>query len=230
MEKNIVSLLKGVELFAALTDTQLSLIQDLVIPKVYSKDSIIFHEEDENSHSLFLIATGEVCIYVTTVDGKETILTLMGVGDFFGEMSLIDGEPRSASVRTQTDSNLLMLRRSDFLKLLHQFPSLALDLMSQMSSRIRKANKYISTLSNMSAHGRVAEVLLKLAEERGVRTKLVSGQIVTVIHNKPTQQQLAEMAGATRETVSRAITIFKQKGLINIAGKDIIIIQEEMKF
>jgi CRP/FNR family transcriptional regulator, cyclic AMP receptor protein len=227
MTVNKESILKNVELFSALSDEQLLLIQGLVVSKTFKKDSIIFHEEDENNLSLFLISSGEVSVFVTGMDGKETILTLLSVGDFFGEMSLIDGEPRSASVRVTKESTLLMIRRNDFLKLLHQFPSLALDLMAEMSKRLRRANKYISSLSNMSVHGRVAEALLKLAEERGQRVKAQGGQVVTIIRNKPTQQQLAEMAGTTRETVSRIMQNLKQRGLINVSSKEIIILQEE---
>ena len=164
---------------------------------------------------------------VTGVDGRETILSFLERGDFFGEMSLIDGEPRSASVRTVSDSQLMIIYRDAFLSLIKQYPELAMSLLSEMSKRLRKANKQIGSLSTMSVSGRVAGTLLNLMEERGVRIHTDNGKMVTVIHNRPTQQQLADMSGTTRETVSRISSILVKAGAIAITGKDIVIFDEE---
>jgi len=147
-------------------------------------------------------------------------------GDFFGEMSLIDGEPRSASVRTVTDAQLLIIHRESFLQLIRQSPEIAMGLLSEMSKRLRKANRQIGSLSTMSVSGRVAGTLLNLMQERGVRIHTDGGKMVTVIHNRPTQQQLADMSGTTRETVSRICSLLVRTGAIAMTGKDIVIFDE----
>jgi len=227
MDVPVLDLLKGVELFSELSDEQLKLLANLVEVQNFNRDETVVLEGDDSVQALYLIASGSVQVYMTGVDGRETILSFLERGDFFGEMSLIDGEPRSASVRTVTDAQLLIIYREGFLSLIKQYPELAMSLLSEMSKRLRKANKQIGSLSTMSVSGRVAGTLLNLMEERGVRIHTDNGKMVTVIHNRPTQQQLADMSGTTRETVSRISSILVKAGAIAITGKDIVIFDEE---
>jgi len=226
MSADILELLKGVDLFSRLSDGQIEMIADVVNRRKYSKEESIIHEDDDSSHTFFMIASGEVKVYLSGSDGRETILALLGPGDFFGEMALIDGEPRSASVKATCVSELVLIQRNDFIQKLRQFPDLAMSFLEEMSHRLRKANRQISSLSTLTVFGRVAGTLLNLAEERGVRTHFDGGRMVTKIPNKPTQQQLAEMSGTTRETVSRVLNSLKKKGVIAIAGKDLIILED----
>lgn len=228
VDKNVVELLKGVDLFSGLTEQQLEQLASLVIVSDFSRDETVILEKDESVQALFLIASGEVKVYMTGIDGKETILALLERGDFFGEMSLIDGEPRSASVKAVTAAKLFILRREHFLKLLDTTQGLATGLLMEMSHRLRKANRQIGSLSTMSVYGRVAGTLLSLIEERGVRVHGDDGRMVTVIRNRPTQQQLAEMSGTTRETVSRVFSSLIRKRLISVVGKDLVIIEENL--
>jgi CRP/FNR family transcriptional regulator/CRP/FNR family cyclic AMP-dependent transcriptional regulator len=227
MDVPVLELLKGVELFSELSDDQLKLLANLVEVQNFNRDETVVLEGDDSVQALYLIASGSVQVYMTGVDGRETILSFLERGDFFGEMSLIDGEPRSASVRTVTDSQMLIIYREGFLSLIKQYPELAMSLLSEMSKRLRKANKQIGSLSTMSVSGRVAGTLLNLMEERGVRIHTDNGKMVTVIHNRPTQQQLADMSGTTRETVSRISSLLVKAGAIAITGKDIVIFDEE---
>lgn len=222
-----LGLLKGVELFSELTDEQLKLLADLVVVQNFNRDETVVLEGDDSVQALYLIASGSVQVYMTGADGRETILSFLERGDFFGEMSLIDGEPRSASVRTVTDAQMLIVHRESFLLLIRQYPEIAMGLLSEMSKRLRKANKQIGSLSTMSVSGRVAGTLLNLMEERGVRIHTENGKMVTVIHNRPTQQQLADMSGTTRETVSRVTSILVRAGAIAMTGKDVVIFDEE---
>lgn len=228
VDKNVVELLKGVDLFSGLTEQQLEQLASFVIVSNFSRDETVILEKDESVQALFLIASGEVKVYMTGIDGKETILALLERGDFFGEMSLIDGEPRSASVKAVTAAKLFILRREHFLKLLDTTPGLATGLLMEMSRRLRKANRQIGSLSTMSVYGRVAGTLLSLIEERGVRVHGDDGRMVTVIRNRPTQQQLAEMSGTTRETVSRVFSSLAKKGLVSVVGKDLVITEENL--
>ena len=228
MDTTAVDLLKGVELFSELNEEQLGMIANLVIVKNYNRDETVVLEGDDSMQALYLIATGSVQVYMTGIDGRETILSFLERGDFFGEMSLIDGEPRSASVRTVTDAKLLVIHRESFLSLIRKTPEIAMALMSELCKRLRKANKQIGSLSTMSVSGRVAGTLLNLMQERGVRIHTDNGNMVTVIHNRPTQQQLADMSGTTRETVSRICSLLVKTNAIAMTGKDIVIFDEDM--
>ena len=218
MDASTVDLLKGVELFSELNEEQLGMIANLVIVKNFNRDETVVLEGDDSVQALYLIATGSVQVYMTGIDGRETILSFLERGDFFGEMSLIDGEPRSASVRTVTDAKLLVIHRESFLSLLRKTPEIAMSLMSELCKRLRKANRQIGSLSTMSVSGRVAGTLLNLMQERGVRIHTDNGNMVTVIHNRPTQQQLADMSGTTRETVSRICSLLVRTNAIAMTG------------
>ncbi|MBR4915512.1 MAG: Crp/Fnr family transcriptional regulator [Fibrobacter sp.] len=226
MDANILGLLKGVELFSELSEEQIGMLADLVVSQNFNRDETVVLEGDDSVQALYLIASGSVQVYMTGVDGRETILSFLERGDFFGEMSLIDGEPRSASVRTVTDAQMLIIHRESFLKLIRQSPEIAMGLLSELSKRLRKANRQIGSLSTMSVSGRVAGTLLNLMEERGVRIHTDNGSMVTVIHNRPTQQQLADMSGTTRETVSRICSLLVKTNAIAMTGKDIVIFDE----
>jgi len=226
MDNSVVSLLKGVDLFSELNEEQLGMLAGLVVVQNFNRDETVVLEGDDSMQALYLIASGSVQVYMTCVDGRETILSFLERGDFFGEMSLIDGEPRSASVRTVTDSQLMIIHREAFLKLIHHTPEIAMSLLSEICKRLRKANKQIGSLSTMSVSGRVAGTLLNLMEERGVRMRTGNGQMVAVIHNRPTQQQLADMSGTTRETVSRICSMLVKSNAIAMTGKDIVIFDE----
>ena len=228
MDTTAVDLLKGVELFSELNEEQLGMIANLVIVKNYNRDETVVLEGDDSMQALYLIATGSVQVYMTGIDGRETILSFLERGDLFGEMSLIDGEPRSASVRTVTDATLLVIHRESFLSLIRRTPEIAMALMSELCKRLRKANKQIGSLSTMSVSGRVAGTLLNLMQERGVRIHTDNGTMVTVIHNRPTQQQLADMSGTTRETVSRICSLLVRANAIAMTGKDIVIFDEDV--
>ena len=226
VDSNVCGLLKGVDLFSELTEEQLGLLANLVVVQDFNRDETVVLEGDCSMQALYLIASGTVQVYMTGVDGRETILSFLERGDFFGEMSLIDGEPRSASVRTVTDAQMMIIHREPFLALIRQTPEIAMSLLSEMSKRLRKANRQIGSLSTMSVSGRVAGTLLNLMEERGMRIHTDNGQMVTVIHNRPTQQQLADMSGTTRETVSRICSMLVKANAIAMTGKDIVIFDE----
>ncbi|MCF0224890.1 MAG: Crp/Fnr family transcriptional regulator [Fibrobacter sp.] len=226
MDSDIVGLLKGVELFSELTEEQLGLLANLIVVQDFNRDETVVLEGDSSMQALYLIAAGSVQVYMTGTDGRETILSFLERGDFFGEMSLIDGEPRSASVRTVTDAQMMIIHRESFLQLIKQTPEIAMALLSEMSKRLRKANKQIGSLSTMSVSGRVAGTLLILMEEKGVRIHTENGKRVVVIHNRPTQQQLADMSGTTRETVSRICSMLVKAGAIAMTGKDIVIFDQ----
>lgn len=221
-----LSLLKGVDLFASLSDNELLQIAALTSVQSFKRDETIILERDDSAMALYIVMSGSVQVFVTAQDGRETILSLLTRGDFFGELSLIDGEPRSASVRANSDVNVLVLMREDFLTMLDNKPGIAKSLLVELSTRLRRSNKQISSLSSMSVFGRVAGTILSLGEQHGIRVPSKDGNSATVVRNRPTQQQLADMSGTTRETVSRIFASLEKKGLIAVNDKELVIFDD----
>jgi CRP-like cAMP-binding protein len=157
------------------------------------------------------VAGGQVKVVLIGEDGREVILSVLAQGDFFGEMSLIDDEPRSAHVIAMEDAQLLVLRREDFQRALEEYPRIALGLLRALSRRLRRADDKIGALVLLDVLGRVARVLLELADESG-------GDLIT---KRVTHHTLAQMIGSSRETVSRTIRELADRGLIEVSRKGI---------
>ena len=202
-----VVFLRNVPIFNELTDQELEKIAALGVRKKYKKGSIILLEE-ETGAALFVIVSGKVKIVRMDDDGREVILSILGESDFFGEMAILDGLTRSASVVATAKSELFMIHRRDFLKLLNDYPMVAIALLRELTGRLRKADAQIKSLSLKDAAGRVANVVLQLADDIGMFRK---GRVE--IDEIPLQQDLANMAGTSRETISRMIHKFIKKGI-----------------
>lgn len=219
-----VEILKNIPLFSELSDKDLQRILQVANRQHYHKENLILIEEEVGS-SMFVILQGRVKISRISDDGREVILAIMSEGDFFGEMSLLDGQTRSANVTAIEDSELLVIRREEFLQMLNDYPQIAINLLKELAQRIRKGDEHIKSLSLQDAKGRVANTLLRIAEDYGVFRK---GQVE--ISELPLQQDLANMAGTSRETISRVIkTLIQQGYLKKQRGKIIILDYERFK-
>jgi CRP/FNR family transcriptional regulator, cyclic AMP receptor protein len=227
MNRAHLNLLKGVDLFSSLSDIQIALLATMTVEQTFPRGQTIL-AESETSETFFLIAQGSVKVALTAEGGREVILATLGKGDFFGEMSLLDGEPRSAAVRAVTKTNALLIHRDDFVKSLKRHPDLALALLAELSKRLRGANRQISSLALMRVWGRVAVTLLKLIEERGIRTHTKEGKNIVIIHGRPTHKMIAEMSGTTRETVTRVFKTLEDRGAIATSGRDLVILEENL--
>jgi len=220
--KDLEQLTANVPLFANLEKVERDAITSILVKKAFKPDEMIVHEDDSENHAFFIIADGTVHVTVFTSEGKQTILATLRKGEFFGEMALLDGEPRSASVIAAESCVLLMLYRRSFLEILQKYPKITIQMLIEMSRRLRRTNRQINTLSLMSVYGRVAEVILTLSKESGKRF----GKMI-VIENRPTHQEIAEMAGTSRETVSRVMSQLQKKQYISIDRKRMVILDEE---
>lgn len=195
--------LTTVPLFASLAPAEVVAFSQLLREKSYPKGSVILFEDDPGD-SLFIVRSGRVKVVLVAEDGREVILGILDSGDHFGELSLIDDEPRSAHVVAMEESTLLVLRREDFRRRVEQNPSVAWALLIEMSHRLRRADEKIGSLVLLDVPGRIARVLLDASAESG------AGHI-----DKPlTHQTIANVIGASRETVSRAIREFVDAGWI----------------
>ncbi len=217
MDKEEINVLRNVPIFAELEERELEKIAKLGVRQKYKKGNVVVIEQ-ESGAALFIIVSGKVKIVRMDEDGREVILSIFGPGEFFGEMSQLATVARSASVIATEKSELLMIHRRDFLELLHEFPSVAISLLAELAMRLRKADMQIKSLSLKDAAGRVANVVLMLADDIGIFRK---GKVE--IEDLPLQQDIANMAGTSRETVSRMLNMFVEKGQIQLDGSKITI-------
>ena len=212
-----LSFLQNVPIFADLEEPELRKIEKLGLRKKYKRGNIVVLEKEMGA-ALFVIVSGKVKIVRTDEDGREVILSIFGPGEFFGEMSLLDGLARSASVVALSKAELFMIHRRDFLKLLNEHPQVAISLLGELTTRLRKADTQIKSLSLKDASGRVANVILMLADDIGVFRK---GKVE--IDELPLQQDMANMAGTSRETVSRMLHQFIREGHLQLEGNKLTI-------
>lgn len=210
-----------VPLFANLSPTDRMAICSAMIERSFVAGNIIVFEEDDESQTFFMIVSGSVHVTVLSSAGKQTILATLRRGEFFGEMAVLDGEPRSASVVAADSCILLMLYRKTFVEILQKYPKITIAMLVEMSRRLRKSNRHINTLSMMSVFGRVADVLLQLAKENGRKV----GSMI-VVEKRPTHQMIAEMAGTSRETVSRVLSQLQKKRYLTLDRKRLVILNE----
>ncbi len=210
-----------VPIFSELPMETIESIAKVGTRRTYKKDNLILMEEDSGG-ALFVIVYGKVKVSRSSGDGKEVILSILGESDFFGEMALLDGQSRSANVVALEDSELFIIRREDFLNLLKQHPEVAISLLQELTQRLRTADMKIKSLTLKDAEGKVATVILQIADDIG---KIKQG--VVEIEKLPLQQDLASMAGTSRETISRTLHSFAKKGLVEIEGSKLRILNYE---
>jgi len=216
-DKAKADLLAKVSIFSQLSTADISDLVGLVSVKEFVKDTPVLHQMDPGD-ALYIIVSGKVKVSRYGEDGREIILTTLGPGDFFGEMALLDSEPRSADVTTKEDSLVLLLKRDDFIAHIRKYPSVAVAVLVEMSRRLRRADEKIGNLALLDVYGRVARVLLDISETEGVVTE--KG---IVIESRPTHQEIAAMIGTSRETVSRVLSDLAKDGYLTIQGKKIVI-------
>lgn len=216
MPSDALPVLKSVPLFREVSEADLRAIADLVRERRQPKGSLILTQGDEGE-ALFLIRSGQVKVTIVAEDGREVILSVLGPGSFFGEMALIDDEPRSAHVFAMQESVLLVLRREDFRARLARSPELAIALLRELSRRLRRADDTITSLMLLDVSGRVAHLLLELAREEG-------GDQNTVITRRLTHAAIGQMVGASRETVSRTMRNLVLRNVVAVSRKGITLL------
>ena len=209
--------LRNVPIFTDLSDSDLNRIASKMVSRDYEKGQMILLEES-TGETFFIITSGTVKVTRLSDDGREVILALLGESDFFGEMSLLDGEGRSANIVANEDAEVMTLSRRDFLECLETYPKIAISLLEELAVRLRKSDQQIESLSLSDSEQRIGITLIRLAEERGT---IKRGDVM--VQNLPYQQDIANMAGTSRETVSRTLKLLEHKKLVKRIGSDITI-------
>ena len=212
-----LSLLESVPIFSDLSKSDLTKISDRMTQRTFTKNQMILLE-DELGQTFFVISKGSVKITRLSDDGREVILAMLGEADFFGEMSLLDGDGRSANVVALEASEVLTLARNEFLDILEKYPKISICLLEELTHRLRKSDQQIESLSLSDVEQRIGITLIRLAEELGT---IKQGSVT--ITNLPFQQDIANMAGTSRETVSRTFKLLEEKGLLTRQGRHLVI-------
>jgi CRP/FNR family transcriptional regulator, cyclic AMP receptor protein len=207
------TVLKAVPLFASLPDEQLRLLVPVVSRRSAPRASTIMAAGDQID-SLYIVISGRLKVMMGDAEGKEVILSLIGPGEFFGEMGLIDDSPRSASVVTIEACELLSITKRDFNKCLAENVEMSMAVMRGLVRRLREADRKIGSLALLDVYGRVARLLLDMSED-------VNGQ--KVVTKRLPKQDIAKMIGASREMVSRVMKDLQMGGYIEVRGSTIVL-------
>src|SRR5262245_35257366 len=160
--------LAGVPLFEGLPEDQLAVLEERLRSRTFREEETIFHRDDIGN-GLYVIRSGQVKISLVAEDGRETVLAILSAGECFGELAVLDGEPRSADAVAMERTETVMLRREDFLEALETHPQLARQIIVLLSHKLRQTNEQLSDLVFFDVHGRVAKRLLELADAHGVK-------------------------------------------------------------
>lgn len=206
-------MLQKIPLFSGLSDEDLALIEQRAISRSYPKGSMVIREGEE-AVSLYVISSGAVKVFMDNEEGKEIILNMLGPGEHFGELALIDERPRSASVMTTEASRFMVITKQQFREILAQNPDLAISIIRQLSARVRLLSDNVKSLALLDVYGRLAKTLLNMAVEK-------DGKLV--IEKKLTQQDIANHIGASREMVARILKDLETGGYITVTKKQILI-------
>jgi len=210
--------LKRVSLFSGLGERQLDTLAAASVRRSFSRGRMIV-AEGESSQSLYILLSGRAKVQRSDTEGKEVILAILEPGECFGEMSLLDNEPRSASVITLESCDFMAINKEAFLGALGENPPIAMNIMRGLVKRLREADRKIETLALLDVYGRVARVLLDFSEE-------VKGQ--RVIRGKLPRQEIAKMIGASREMVSRVMKGLEKYGYIGTDEEGRVVLKEKL--
>ena len=200
-----LDLLRRVPLFSLLTVTQAEVISGAVTKQRYKRGEVLV-EQGQKSNALAILLTGRARVVSADSRGREVILATLGPGDYIGEMSIIDNEPHSATVRAEVQTDVLLLGRADFARCLAENASMSLVVMRGLVKRLRHADRKIESLALLDVYGRVAHALLDFA--------VADAQGQLLVKDKISRQDLAKMVGASREMVSRVMKDLEERGFI----------------
>lgn len=213
MTKVSTTILRTVPLFAGFSDQQLAMLTHVVMRRSLARGSTLMAEGD-STDSLYMIISGRLKVMMGDADGKEVILALLGPSEIVGEMALIDDSPRSATVIAIEPCELLSISKREFHKCLAENFDMVMGVMRGLVRRLREADRKIGSLALLDVYGRVARLLIDMAENVNGR------QVVT---KRLPKQDIAKMIGASREMVSRVMKDLQIGGFIEARGSTIVL-------
>jgi CRP/FNR family transcriptional regulator/CRP/FNR family cyclic AMP-dependent transcriptional regulator len=209
--------LQSVPFFSNLPSEEVGELAERLVLRRFGVGQVIFHHGDPGG-LLYIISDGKVKITHSTLDGQEALLAILGNGDFFGELALLDDSPRSATAEAIEPTDTLTLHRIDFRRFIGSNPDFAMHVLQSMARHIRRLNSQLSDIFFLDLPGRLARTLLRLAEEHGHRVD--DGILIDL---SLTQTDLAEMTGATRVSINKALGRFRKEGWVKTKGRRLTI-------
>ncbi len=212
-----IELIRKIPLFATLTDEEFIPLEHIFVQRSYRKNQVIFLEEDTGNY-MYLVLSGKVKVSKAGAAGKETILAIHRAGDFFGEMSLLDGKTAPATVSAMEDSKIISLSGADFHKYLMHNQKVLLQIIHVLCGRLRQVWQ-TQSVSSSTAEAKIRNGIYQLAKRHGIQD--AHG---TIIDLKITHQELAEMVGTSRETVTRVLSRLRDEGIIEIEQRRITLL------
>lgn len=218
MKKSYLNILKGVPLFSSLSNEQLDLLSGAGALKQYERGCAVVCQNDPGD-TFYTVISGSAKVTLLHETGKEIVLSVLTKGAFFGELSLLDDEPRSASVVIVEDALLFLLTRSRFHQLVTTHHDILKKLLKEVCKRLRYADEKIASLAFLDVYGRTLRVLLQLAHDQGAKT----GNTFE-IPCAPTHEELSHIVGASRETITRIIKVLKEnRTLVSYRGRKVVL-------
>lgn len=202
--------LKKIPIFSSLNDNIISEIANLGKRKVYNKDSVILFQNQSDS-ALIVVLRGQLRISKMSNEGNEVTLDTLKESEYWGNTAILDGKPPAVNIAAEADSEVFIISRNDLMNLFNAKPEYSISVLNELTRLLRNSNSRIKSLSLKAAESKVASVIMQLVDEFGV---VNDGAIE--VENVPMQQELASMAGTSRETISRTIRSFAKKGLIEL--------------
>lgn len=213
--------LQLVPFFKRLDQDEAERLSRRLVPRRFSSSQIIFHRGDPGG-LLYIISKGKVKITYSTPDGQEALLAIFGAGDFFGELALLDDSPRSATAVALESTETLTLHRDEFIRYISDNPDFALHVLHTLAQHIRRLNNQLSDIFFLDLPARLARQLLQLAEQHGRQTK--DGILIEL---SLTQTDLAEMTGATRVSINKALGRFRRSQWVKVSGRKVSILDRD---
>lgn len=219
-------LLKRTELFEGFDEEELAAIAGLMRPRHYRRGMYVFLE-GEPVEAVYFVESGSVKAFTTDAEGREHILSILGPGDFFPHVGFLDGGPAPGTAQALEEAALWVVERREFYRLLTERPGLAVRMVAVLSGRIRRLQAQVRELATRSVHQRVAEALLRLADQHGTPHPLPGAPRAVWLAIRLSHQELAGLVGTARETVSRSLSELRRAGLLATERGHLVLVDPE---
>ena len=215
IDENVV---RRAPIFQGMDESAAKTLRAAMSPVKLRKGQTLFKEGDDGDH-LFIVTSGKIKLGTKAQDGRENLLMILGPGDMFGDLSLFDAGPRTATATAVTESRLLSLGQNKVMPWVKEHPEISIHLLARLASRLRRTNEIVGDLVFSDVPGRVAKALVELGLKFG--EKRDDGLLV---HHDLTQEELAQLVGASRETVNKALADFVQRGWIRLEARAVMVL------
>ncbi|MCL2101738.1 MAG: Crp/Fnr family transcriptional regulator [Fibromonadales bacterium] len=218
-------LLRKVSFFSGLNDAILSKFERIAMVQSFQSEETIMLGGDAR-RTVFFIAKGQARVFYDAKKSRNNLLNLLDAGDFFGEIQLFSENAKSSiSLKAESQCTVIIFKGKDFINEIKNYPELLLAFLRETTKKLNKAYAQIAALSMSTIKKRIKSCIMLFMEERGIKI-LRKGKAITVLKNRPTQQQMAEMSGTTRETVNRELANLEKNGYIEMDGGDLVLLKE----